>query len=259
MTDYDGANLTVRGRKITTDVNGLICLNDIHKAAGFSKNQTPGDWSALNSTSQKAIQVLKLNTGKSGNWTKSEYRSVIYAKRGGGGGTYADPRLALDYAEYLNPKLAIEVKEVFLRYKAADPTLADEVLNRATDEQNEWVATRAMGRVKRNEFTATLDAHEVKGFGYANCTNAVYKEVLGGTKSTLIKQRDLPAKANLRDKLSRDELIFVMMAEALASERIEDENPRGNGPCTKATARSASFVRQAIEMDRKDRQKNLDV
>jgi hypothetical protein len=54
-------------------------------------------------------------------------------------------------------------------------------------------------------------------------------------------------------------LIFVVMAETLASERIEDENPVGNGPRAKATARSVSFVRQAIEVDRKDRQKNLGV
>lgn len=257
MTTFDGTNLTLRGRKITADANGLICLNDIHKAAGFTKNQTPGDWTALSSTSQKTIQVLKLITGKSGNWTKNEYRSVFYAKRGAAGGTYADPRLALDYAEYLNPKLAIEVKEVFLRYKAADATLADDILDRATDAENEWAATRAFGRVKRFEYTKTLDTHGVEGFGYGNCTNAVYGPLFDATAKKLKQQKNLPKNANLRDAMSNDELVFVMMAETLAKGRIEEEGSQGNGECFTATKRSASYVRQAIEADRNDRQKPL--
>jgi hypothetical protein len=31
----------VRGRKVRVNENGLVCLNDIHLAAGFSKNQKP--------------------------------------------------------------------------------------------------------------------------------------------------------------------------------------------------------------------------
>ncbi|MDR7124072.1 KilA-N domain-containing protein [Pseudotabrizicola sp. 4114] len=256
MTENTTA-MVIRGRKIATDINGLVSLTDIHSASGFSKNRTPGDWLGLQTTTQRILRVLKLNTGKSGNWTKTDYRTATYAKRGAGGGTFADPRLALDYAEYLNPALAIEVKEVFLRYKSADPTLADEVLQRATDEQNEWAATRALGRVKRNEFTEALKQHNVSGFGYGNCTNAVYKEVLGGTSKAVLKARDLPEKTNLRDKMSKDELVYVMMAETLARQRIEDEKPTGNTPCERATQRSASFVRQAIDLDRKDRQKSL--
>lgn len=251
--------MVIRGRKVGQDQLGLICLNDIHTAAGFSKNRTPHDWMRLITTQQRIEKVIKLNTGKSRNWTKIDMKTTYYTKRGAGGGTFVDARLALDYAEYLNPSLAIEVKEIFLRYKAADPTLADEVLERATDAQNEWAATRAMGRVKRNEFTAILGAHDVKGFGYGNCTNAVYKEVLGGTKKQVMANRGLPVNADLRDVIPKNELVYVMMAETLASERIQDEGPMGNGPCAKATAKSAAFVRQAIEMDRNDRQKGLNI
>jgi hypothetical protein len=52
------------------------------------------------------------------NSRKISVKSIYYSK--GAAGTYADPRLALAYAEYLSPKLALEVKEVFLRYKAAE-------------------------------------------------------------------------------------------------------------------------------------------
>jgi hypothetical protein len=43
-------------------------------------------------------------------------------------------------AGYLSLKLEVEIREVWLRFKAADPALADDVLRRATAEANEWPA-----------------------------------------------------------------------------------------------------------------------
>jgi hypothetical protein len=258
MTAFDGKNLTLRGRLIESDENGLIRLNDIHTAAGFSKNQTPGDWTALTSTSQKTIQVLKLNTGKSGNWTKKEYRSTIYAKRGAGGGTYADPRLALDYAEYLNPKLAIEVNEVFLRYKAGDATLADEVLQRAPAEDNEWAARRAMGRAVRGHYTKELHERGVANpKEYAICTNQTYQGLFDATAKKLKEQKGLPKSANLRDSMDMKEIAFVAASEALAVERMTEEESEGFGECRTATSMAAGSIRSAIDHDRKNRQKKL--
>jgi len=51
---------------------------------------------------------------------------------GTNGGTYAHPILACAYAGYLSPELEIEVREIWLRYRAGDATLADEVLARAS-------------------------------------------------------------------------------------------------------------------------------
>lgn len=257
MTERDVKNLKIRGRKIETDSKGMVNLNDIHRAAGFSKNQGPAEWMRLGTTHKRIERILELNTGKSRNWAKEDFKSATYAKRGAGGGTFADPRLALDYAEYLNPKLAMEVKEVFLRYKAADATLADDILDRGTDEDNEWAATRAFGRVKRFEFTKALDEHGVEGFGYGNCTNAVYGPLFDATAKKLKEKKNLPKRGNLRDAMTKDELVFVMMAETLAKGRIEEEGSQGNVECVTATKRSASHVRQAIEADLKDRQKPL--
>ena len=117
--------------------------------------------------------------------------------------------------------------------------------------------TRALARVKRNEYTKTLDESGVEGFGYANCTNAVYGQLFDATAKKLKEQKALPKNGNLRNAMTKDELVYVMMAETLAKGRIEEEKPTGNGPCTKATKRSASFVRQAIDAEKKDRQKPL--
>ena len=77
-------DITIRGRKISRDINGLLCLNDIHSAAGFSKNQTPSDWMRLTTTHKRIEHVLKLNTGKSRNWAKSDFKTAYYTKRGAG-------------------------------------------------------------------------------------------------------------------------------------------------------------------------------
>jgi len=114
-----------------------------------------------------------------------------------------------------------------------------------------------MGRAKRVEYTNTLRDHGVVGKGYPMCTNAVYRQILGGTAAQAKAKRGLPRKANLRNHLETDELSFVTAAEVLASDRIEEEDRFGNEDCAEASSRSAGFIREAIERDKKDRQKPL--
>lgn len=249
--------IMVRGRVVRTDANGLIRLNDIHNAAGLKTNRRPSDWQALEVTKRLIIKTVEKIAGKSGNLTKTDIKSVIYAKVGDAGGTFAHPVLALAYSEFLSADLAYEVRDIFLRYKAADPTLADDILERASPEANEWAGTRAMGRAKRRAFTATLQSHGVVGAGYAICTNETYRALFDGTAQQLKQKKNLPAAANLRDNMDKSELVFVMAAEVLATERIEEESAAGNSECQKATGRSAEFIRKAIEADRKDRKRRL--
>jgi hypothetical protein len=254
VVDAVETEFSLKGKKIRVDGDGFVCLNDIHIVSGLRKKRVPYEWQRLETTQNLMIALHDRITGKSRN---SEYRfSRIYrAGSGAKGGSWAHPILAAAYAGYLKPELEIEMREVWLRFKAADATLADEILERATDEENEWAASRAMGRVKRNEFTKTLDAHGVEGFGFATCTNAVYGQLFDASAKKLREDRGLAKSANLRDAMSRDELVFIMMAETLAKGRIMEEKPSGTGPCTRATKRSASFVRQAIDADKNDRQR----
>lgn len=250
--------LLLRGRKIRSDENGLICLNDIHSAAGFSKNLRPFDWRELRQTSLKTIQVAKLITGKSGNWSKKEMRTVIYTKVGAGGGTYADPRLALDYAEYLNPKLAIEVKEVFLRYKAGDQSLADEIRAKAPKKEPEWERNREIGKAARKGYTDEVNARGVtESVEYARLTNETYKRLYGKTAAQLKAARGMSKRASLRDGMSTFELAMTAASEALSVDRMQEEDVAGFIGCKTATIKAASAIAGAIEADRKDRQKRL--
>jgi hypothetical protein len=252
--------LVIRGRTIRADEDGLICLNDIWSAAGYTKHQRPFDWMRLYTTQTRIQRVLKLITGKSGNYEKGDILRAYKKKVGKNAGTWADPRLALDYAEFLNPALAIEVKEIFLRYEAADPTLADDIMDRSSAEANEWIAKRSMGRAIRLGYTATLKNHGVEERKhYAECTNATYRGLFGKPASQLKKDKGLPLNGKLRDAMDLKELATVSFAEVLSTDRIEDEDCRGFIECREATDKVAGAVRQMIDCERKGRQKRLDL
>jgi KilA-N domain len=251
-------NIVIRGRSIRFDETGLACLNDIWSAAGYTKNQRPGDWSRLGTTHKRIELVLKLITGKSRNYDKADMQRVLRTRRGADGGTYADARLALDYAEYLNPKLAIEVKETFLRYKAADPSLADEVMENAGAEANEWMAKRSMGRAARLNFTATLKAHGVKDpSDYGRCTNATYQGLFGKSAGQLRASKGLAKNDKLRDRMTLKELVTVSFSEVLSCDRIEDEASSGFRECYDATAKVANSVKAMMDNEAKGRQPRL--
>lgn len=253
MTEKPTSNFpTIRGRTIRVDESGFVCLNDIWSAAGLRKHKQPTDWKELHSTGELIIALLEENSEKSGVKNYNP-KTVLYTVRGRTGGTYAQMKLALDYAEYLSPKLALHVKEVFLRYKAGDATLADEVLERASPEDNEWAGKRALARAGRRPFTDTLQRHGVKrGVEYAKCTDAVYIGLFRKTARAL--KRDKETTSNLRDAMDAVELTFVAAGEALARERIEQTNANGAIACEAATLRSTSFLRDALEAERKDRE-----
>ena len=92
---------------------------------------------------------------------------------------------------------------------------------------------------------------------YMDCTEAVYTKLLGGRSHQIRQQRGLEPKANVRDSLSTAELSFVMAAEALAAERIEQEIRLGNSECIEASEKSALAIRGAIDSDRMSRQARL--
>lgn len=252
-------NMIFKKTKIRVDENGLVSLSDIHIAAGFTKNQTPSDWIGLTGTQRQVAALIKKKTGKSGLFAPEDIKAAWYTKKGPEGGVWADENLALGYAAYLSPILAVEIREVFLRYKKGDATLHSEIRENArrhVDEARE--RHRIIGKQVRKDYTATLKDHGVeKPFDYANCTNEVYKPILGGTASQIKTARGLPKRVNLRDHMTTSELAFAMAAEALATERIEQARSDGYVECRDETKFAATSIGSAIDTDRKNRQKKL--
>ena len=248
--------IRLRGHLVEEDEFGRWNLNDIWLLARAPETRAPKHWRG-----QKAVKKLidELQKKVTVDYLKRNTQniSVIYARKGRGNeGTFAHPILAAAYAGYLSPKLEIETREIWLRYRSGDPSLADEILQRATPEGNEWAGTRALGRAKRLEFTAVLQAHGVAGSGYGRCTNAVYTGLFDATADQLKAAKGVTTKSgSVRDKMDTDELVSVMFAESLSKKRIQDEDAYGTPQCVRATERSTQFVRQAIEANTRDLEK----
>jgi hypothetical protein len=260
MTGFHNDNnaLVIRGIALSEDGQGRVCLDDLWRLAKARDTQVPRYW-RVSQPAKALIAELEKYSRNSANKEISPSLPVIYAKPGRGSkGTFAHPILAAAYAGYLSPKLEIEVREVWLRYRAGDASLADEILQRASAEDNHRVGVRALARARRKDFTQTLKEHGVKGKdGYMGCTEAVYVHLLGGRSWEIRQRLGLPKGCNLRDNLDAAGLAYVMAAETLSAERIAEEERRGNGDCAEASAISASAIRRAIEEDRRSRQKRL--
>jgi KilA-N domain len=245
--------LVVRGRVLSEDEHGRICLDDLWALAEAKDTKKPKFWRL--GAAAKSLKNALLNKVRNSN-LKANEADVIHAPRGQGmKGTYAHPILAAAYAGYLDPNLEVETREVWLRYRSGDASLADEILQRASAEANHWAGVRALSRSKRNDYTDTLKAHGVADKGYMLCTEAVYQHLLGGRSHELRNKMSLPANTNIRDHLDANKLAFVMAAEALAIERIREEGRQGNEACITASVKCASAIKSAIDADRRNRTK----
>lgn len=239
-------DIIIRGVSIEEDANGHWNLNDIWALAKSPRGKAPKHWRG-NKAVLRLTETLQKKVTSGYLLQKKRIIPVIYSSRGRGNeGTYAHPILAAAYAGYLSPKLEIETREIWLRYRSGDATLADEILQRATPEANEWAAVRALGRSVRNDFTATLQDHGVEGGGFGRITNAVYESLYNKRKSQLAFDRGIPATSNLRNAMNKDELVSVMFAEMLSRQRIDAEGSRGNIECETATRVSSRSVRTTI-------------
>lgn len=250
MTDY--GSMTVRNVNVRINAEGLMSFLDIWKLSGKRKMESPVHWQRSNNA--LIIETHEKYRGKEPGYKISRVLKTASTENGG---YWGHPVLAVSYAASLSPKLAVEINETWLRFKRSDVLLADEILSKASIEDNRWAATRALSRVKRNEYTTTLKNHGVVSHGYANCTNEIYKALQDDTAKNLRKKKDISKSANLRDHFDTDELIAIMFAESLAGNRIEAQDSRGNKECISATKKSAQRVRKTIDEDRRDHQLRL--
>ena len=229
--------LIIGGTQIRTNEAGLVSLNDIYAAAereGIAEGKRdPRRWKLQDGAQFIEFAASTLNV---------PLRDIYRATKGKGGGTFAHWQIALAYAKYLSPSLHMQVNEVYARVKSGDVTLAEEIADRASPEDQERHAKRMAGKVARNQLTSTLAGHGVSGRGFADCTNAIYRPILGGKKSEICAARNLPTKTNIRDVMDLEQLTRTALAEIVAKKRIERFNVRGNTPCVYECDQAARSV-----------------
>ena len=236
--------IEINGQPLKTNSTGLISLTDMFNAAaaqGWTDGKLePKKWAqapyakksgSTGKTSVSGGQGVDFIEFVAEN-LKVNAADVYKAVRGKHGGTFAHWQIALAYAKYLSPALHMQVNDVYARYKTADVTLAADIADKAKPADAAWLARRVQGTVARNQFTSTLAAHGVAGKGFADCTNAIYKNVLGGNKSEICAERGLRKGTNLRNVMDVTQLTATAMIELVAQKRIDSLNVRGSQACT---------------------------
>jgi hypothetical protein len=223
-------------------------LTDLWKAAGSDPQKTPAKWQETDMASGFIQAICKLQ--------KVVLNDIIKSKRGKGGGTWAIKEVAIEYAQYLNPNLAVLVNQIFFE-RIEEEKNPDKIVDRAVStykkkgKDADWISRRIEGKLKRNEFTSTLASHGVQHEGFRNCTNAIYEHLFGGGAAVVREKKKLPETANVRDGLSGIELDAVKFAESLASHAIKQNNIHGNAKCEVASRESSRLVANTVKASSK--------
>ena len=177
-------------------------------------------------------------------------------KRGRNGGTYASAQIALAYAKWLSPELHEQVNDNFLRTKAGDPSIAEEVLDNYTANQDKdpnWEVSRLRGKLYRAYFTDVLKAHDVSRRGFGKATNMLYQGALGKNNLQLRSERGLPtAKGHrtypaTRDHMTHEELTKTLIAEELAAFSIRENGIKGDEQCSEVAHKAGRSAKKQVE------------
>lgn len=238
------SNITPFGYNIEVK-SGMLSLTDLWKEAGSDPSNNPSEWQRLPTSTSFITAVCKvLNMGKS---------HIIKSSRGKGGGTFAHPQIAAEYAQYLDPKLAVYVNELFLNPEAATQHAVN--VWQKKGKSSPWITERMIGIASRKDFTKTLQNHGVKGSGYSDCTNAIYRPLWGGDAKVVRAKKGISEKANTRESMTEVELAAVRLAELISKETIEKTCAMGNTQCKNICERSGKSVATSLILLRQ--QKNL--
>lgn len=98
--------------RVIRQVNGLCCLNDLHKASGGANRHRPSFWLQNQQTIELIEELEKECTV--GIPTVKQKQQVIKTINGGHGrGTYACRELVLAYATWISPHFFLQVLRTF--------------------------------------------------------------------------------------------------------------------------------------------------
>ena len=240
----------IMGCNIAEDEHGNICLNDLWEMADEPQNLTPSRWHrqirthALETALQERMVFLKHHSAENG-----EITTYYATGKGRASKTFAHPVLALAYAEDLLPALGVQVREIFLRYRANDVTLASEILE-ALVEQAEYDQLRVELRhlVKEHNKLSVGAAKEAGVTNFEAYNGAGLAGLYGGmTKAQLLRRKGLPADARHLDHAGHEELAANYFKATQATAKLKRDRIRGQAAASAAHAKVGEAVRKTIE------------
>lgn len=238
--------------RVQEDNNGNICLSDFFALAGKPKNRKPNDWFRSARAKRLLEALFKKTTGISRRLSENDEKTMYYSD-GIGRGTrvYAHPVLALDYAEFVEASLGVAVRETFLRYKAKDVSLALEILDGlSAQDEHDTLRVELRNLVKEHN---KLSANAAKDIGVTNFeayNGAGLRGLYGMTKAKLLEHKNLPEGENHLDFAGHEELAanYFKATQAVAKLRRDAEiGIKGQSHANKVHGEIGLGVRKQIE------------
>ena len=171
-------------RKVTEDEKGGICLNDLWEIAEKPEHLRPAEWHRQKRTQALEAALLERIMVLNHNSPENHCRSIYYVLgKGRAAKTFGHPVLALAYAEDLLPALGVEVKEVFLRYRSNDISLANDILDRIAEQVQEdeiRIHNRTEQTLRNRELAAQGKIAGCTEVDYAELHNSGYRGLYNG-------------------------------------------------------------------------------
>lgn len=227
------------------------------RVAGENLSKRPVRWLGQDHT-RELIAALKVRG--------AYLYDLVTTKRGRrGGGTYAHPVLALAYAEYLEPALGVEVREIALRVYAGDVTVLDD-FKRSYAEQLEEDANRLMTReeVRRNNADLNqLLKEQGATFGrqWASFHNEGYLGLYNETEDQIHTRKGLKRGEKILDHMAFVELAPNLYRTAIAQQYLREYPGIGVPRAIKVHHRMGKSVREhliSLGLKTPEQQPNVD-
>jgi hypothetical protein len=247
MNDITKKNF--HGIQIAFEGKEKISLNDLWKAAGEPANKDPRQWSRLPQTEEFLIEVAsKLNVGKS---------HIIKTKRGKGGGTWGHWQIALEYARYLSPELAIWTNQV-VKERLEEERSPELAYSRGREraikgwqkqgKSEQWIAVRLKSIDATKQNVKVLGCHGHDSMVFPMCADATNVAIIGMKAKEFKAVNNLPASARTRDHLSEIQLLEIALTNAVSTQRIEEQDIYGNEKCACVHSVVGQRVANAVNM-----------
>jgi hypothetical protein len=245
----EGFEIILRNRRVATDDNGNVCLNDLWRLAGEPESKRPNDWHRGQRAKTLRAALCERIAEDLGKLAKDVEKSVYYTSgRGRGARTFAHRVLALDYAEYLDPQLGVDIREIFLRYKVNDVALALEILDGLT-EQAEYDELRLKLRQRLKEHNRILSG-AAKGAGVTDFkafNGSGLRGLYGMTKDELLRHKNLPPEADHLNHAGHEELAANYFKATQTEAKLRREKIRGQANANDAHHTVGEAIRGTIE------------
>ena len=254
MTASTGANapISLRGSRVTEDEEGNICLNDLYELAGRPENLQASQWVRHKRTKALRAALVDRIVCDTHRSSKDVDDSVYYpVGRGVKAKTYAHPVLALEYAENLSPPLGVEVKEVFLRYRANEISLANDIYDRieAQVREDELRVQVRIDNTTRNKELARQGAKAgCQKYDYAELHNSGYRGLYNGLDAEGIHRlKKLTKNQKILDHMTAAEGAANAFWSTQAALRMQKERPKTPEAAFKIIGDAGLHTRKAME------------